>query len=99
MPRKADGSGNEAFLPLPPTPWGKRECKPLTASPMAYGHRCKQGRTGLGRPLKTICPAPSVPKLTEKQGPNLPGAGSRDISWMLPSKPAVPGTARRERGP
>ena len=48
---------------------------------------------------QTICPAPSVPKLTEKQGPNLPGAGSRDISWMLPSKPAVPGTARRERGP
>ena len=51
------------------------------------------------RDAKTICPAPSVPKLTEKQGPNLPGAGSRDISWMLPSKPAVPGTARRERGP
>ena len=50
-------------------------------------------------PYQTICPAPSVPKLTEKQGPNLPGAGSRDISWMLPSKPAVPGTARRERGP
>ena len=48
---------------------------------------------------QTICPAPSVPKLTEKQGPNLPGAGSRDISWMLPSKPAVPGTARRERSP
>lgn len=48
---------------------------------------------------QTICPAPSVPKLTEKQGPNLPGAGSRDISWMPPSKPAVPGAARRERGP
>ena len=40
-------------------------------------------------------PASSV----AKQGPNLPAAGSRDISWMLPSKPAVPGTARRERGP
>ena len=54
MPRGANGSGNEAFLPLPPTPWGKRECKPLTVSPMAYGHRCKQGRTGLGRPLKMV---------------------------------------------
>ena len=48
--------------------------------------------------LQTICPAPSFPR-PKNRGPNLPAAGSRDISWMPPSKPAVPGTARRERGP
>ena len=39
------------------------------------------------------------PGNNQKQGPNQPTAGSRDISWTPPGKLAAPGIACRKKGP